>query len=695
MSARRERRREKREARRGGGTPQASGAIAAHLAEGGRQLQAGRLDQAERILGEALSIAPQDPDANHLMGLVYHQAGRSDLAAPLLERAVKAAPKAAIIRVNLGVALEAIDRGDNAIRHYRKAIRHEPAYALAHNNLGHALRQKGQFLEALTAYQRALELQPDHVGAVRGLVHVLQRLRTVKHDANVAELLVQCLHSPFADAMALGGAVARQLCLKYGLTGTDDEADEAGEIGSRPPAEEILQGVDLDALAQDALAIAYFSECLNVAVPLEDLMRFARRGMLMSGETLSDDQRRLAASLARQGYISEYVAHADEDEWKRVDEVRTQLSASVSAGETGATIEEDLLRLAMYDEPAKIDGIDAMLAVPDLPQDIGDVLALTVANRRQEERLKGEIGSFSPIDDQVSREVRGQYEENPYPRWIRSPVRPPEPPAAYLKRLFPHFDPPDFLLKPDLSVLVAGAGTGSHPINVARDMPGARILTFDLSLSSLAYGIRMAGELGIDNISFRQGDILKADLLSGHGPFDMIQCIGVLHHMKDPLAGWRVLAGLLRKGGVFKIGLYSERARQSIVRARSAIADLGLDSAPRTIASFRRMILRGDVAGDFDDVIESRDFFSTSMVRDLLFHVQEHRYTPAQLDAEIRELGLEFLGFEPFDDPTVMEAYRAMFPDDVPMTDLQNWEAFEEKHPDAVPGYVFWCRKPA
>ena len=69
----------------------------------------------------------------------------------------------------------------------------------------------------------------------------------------------------------------------------------------------------------------------------------------------------------------------------------------------------------------------------------------------------------------------------------------------------------------------------------------------DLSLSSLSYAKRKTQELGINNIEYMQGDILKLDQLERE--FDIIECMGVLHHMDDPLAGWKVLVGKLRADG--------------------------------------------------------------------------------------------------------------------------------------------------
>ena len=67
------------------------------------------------------------------------------------------------------------------------------------------------------------------------------------------------------------------------------------------------------------------------------------------------------------------------------------------------------------------------------------------------------------------------------------------------------------------------------------------------------------------------------------------------------------------------------------------------------------------------------DFFSTSECRDLLFHVQEHRLTLAQIQAFLDANNLTFLGFE-LDRGERRAIIAQRFPDDPAMTDLERWE---------------------
>ena len=69
-----------------------------------------------------------------------------------------------------------------------------------------------------------------------------------------------------------------------------------------------------------------------------------------------------------------------------------------------------------------------------------------------------------------------------------------------------------------------------------------------------------------DRIDFAQADIIKLGSIGR--TFDVIEPSGVLHHLADPFAGWRVLVSLLRPGGVMVLGLYSEAARGNVMAAR-------------------------------------------------------------------------------------------------------------------------------
>ncbi len=309
----------------------------------------------------------------------------------------------------------------------------------------------------------------------------------------------------------------------------------------------------------------------------------------------------------------------------------------------------------------------------------------------EERRLRGTIAALTQIVGEVSAAVQAQYEANPYPRWQR--VRRGAAPtslARFLRERFPDADL-DGITDAPARILVAGCGTGRHPIATALRFPDSTVLAVDLSLTSLAYAKRKTRELGIGNVEYRQADILALGSIAER--FDVIECSGVLHHLEDPVAGWRILCSLLRPSGLMRIGLYSEIARRHVVRAREFVASEGFAATPDGIRACRTAILaRGDDPL-LARVARGEDFYSLSGCRDLVFHVQEQRFTLPQIAGLIERLGLQFIGFE-FPDAGAAATYRARFPDDRALADLAHWHELEMAAPDTFAlMYQFWVRK--
>ena len=61
--------------------------------------------------------------------------------------------------------------------------------------------------------------------------------------------------------------------------------------------------------------------------------------------------------------------------------------------------------------------------------------------------------------------------------------------------------------------------------------------------------------------------------------FDLIECAGVLHHMENPNGWLENFDGTFKPGGLMMIGLYSDLARQHIVRVRQEILQHGVNPA--------------------------------------------------------------------------------------------------------------------
>jgi hypothetical protein len=163
--------------------------------------------------------------------------------------------------------------------------------------------------------------------------------------------------------------------------------------------------------------------------------------------------------------------------------------------------------------------------------------------------------------------------------------------------------------------------------------------------------------------------------------------------MRDPAAGLAALAAKLRPGGVMKLGLYSRRARPLITLARERIAALGLDASADSMRAFRARILAGEIEG-LEALAESSDLYALSACRDLLFHVQEHQFSPPEIGALLDAEGLRFLGFQ-LPSYDVLERFQARFPAGEQLADLGCWDRFEADHPGTFSNtFQLWCQKP-
>ena len=133
------------------------------------------------------------------------------------------------------------------------------------------------------------------------------------------------------------------------------------------------------------------------------------------------------------------------------------------------------------------------------------------------------------------------------------------------------------------------------------------------------------------------------------------------------------------------------QSTEVIVEARKEIASLGLGTSATEIRNFRELLRKSEIH-DVKQLSAFSDFFSLSELRDLVFHVQEHRFTIPQIKNCLDELGLNFCGFENKD---VISNFRKLYRNETDIYDLELWHQYEERNPRTFAGmYQFWCQKP-
>jgi SAM-dependent methyltransferase len=125
-----------------------------------------------------------------------------------------------------------------------------------------------------------------------------------------------------------------------------------------------------------------------------------------------------------------------------------------------------------------------------------------------------------------------------------------------------------------LRALMAGGGSGDGTIMLAQQMttlrrPG-RVTWLDRSAHARRIATARAATRRLDNVSFEEGSLLDLPG-SGLGPFDYIDCCGVLHHLPDPAEGLAALAAVLAPGGGMGIMVYAPHGRTGVYMLQDAL----------------------------------------------------------------------------------------------------------------------------
>ncbi|HLX29916.1 MAG TPA: tetratricopeptide repeat protein [Casimicrobiaceae bacterium] len=667
----------------------------AHNGLGIAQKDRGRLDEAERSFRTAVSLEPRYVDAHVNLGNILCDLGRREEAVRIYRNALAIGARSPYLWFNLGNALTDLRAVDEAAHAYRNAISLAPDFANARVRLGDALLALERLDDALAMYASALALE-ETIDAIAGFVNAFDEARLVAADPRIEAMAVRALTVPWARPAELAGACMR-------LLANDDDLRRpialAIDAWPRRLASDSLFGPDRGEAALGNVLLRTLLESTPACDPnFERFLMLVRAAFLVDADLRTFDDRALAfaSALARQCFINDYVFSFDDGEIARAQALRDRVSRLLGSGVAPPAIEVAIV--AAYFPLNSLANAGSLLAHA-WPEPVVALLTQQLREPRQEQELRESIRRLTGIDDRVSTQVRNQYEEHPYPRWVR--LRP----SSLTASLASHYAGALGAVAAEAArsslpqeaprsvrVLIAGCGSGQESIELAQALPQATILAVDLSLASLGYAARRARDLGIVNVEHAQADILK--IASLRQTFDFISCVGVLHHLDEPIHGLRELVRVLAPNGAMLLGLYSDRARADVIAAKAFIAERGYAPTDADIRRCRQEMMSREHVQRFATLARRRDFYTTSECRDLLFHACEHRFTLPEVRRLLDEAGLSFEGF-------VLSAphasrYLRQFPSDPRMADLDNFETFKAQYPQLFAGmYIFRVRKRA
>ena len=645
--------------------------------------------EAEEYYRAIMRSLPADAWTLNYLGVVLHAQGQYVQAREVLGKAVRVSPQNIEAWINLSNTDLAMGDLDACEVSLKAALGKNPESPQLITKLAEVLTSKGQSEEARELLTSAAFRRQDDLVLLAVWGSNFLSSFILFYDDRIDGLLCKVLALPTTWASAYARPVYRylnrhpilmEMMARIGVAeaGQAPSYDAHAYILSTIKSLVTMMGLSS---AVDADHEVFFTE-----------LRRLQLEQISAGSSEVSAPLPFSVALAQFCFNNDYVFYETSGEKARLALLKETIETSAASGVVDW---KQVVCFCSY-RPLTALSVAANIAQSPYPEGLGDLLTQQFTEPAVEKEVLPTIAALRPIKDTVSRKVQDMYETSPYPRWTKpclvSPV------ASFSKALaldgvsgLPH----DRAIDGGTRILVAGCGSGQHSMLSGSRYRPANVTAVDLSLSSLAYAVRKTRELGLTNINYFHGDLLDVQHL-GHR-FELVESVGVLHHMQDPMRGWKALVDVLEPGGIMKIGLYSRRARETIVELRKHYVREGIVPSPDEVRAIRRDIIARASGGDanLQQFLAIRDFFSLNEAIDLLFHVQESAYSLVEIAAMIEELGLKFMGM-----CLPQDNFRTLFlaeqGPDADVTSLFQWDQFEQRHPNAFIGmFVFWLVKPA
>jgi len=383
-------------------------ALAAH--------QSGKLDEAESLYRRILAADARNFDALHMLGMVHFQHGQIEQAEQLVRTALSIRPSIVQCLQNYGNILYCLGRYKDAAESFRCAVIQRPDFFPALRPLVELLLAEGSVAEALDHARRGLAI--IETWETKSLVGLCLCSPLVEPGmSDLRALLLRALSEPWADPQDLAATCIRFL----GLNETIRKAVPRAAKAWPNLTECLFTQQDLAQFAEDRLLPALL-ECGPLrAVGWERFATALRFNLLTTARTapnsaVTEPVLNLYCAIARQCFINDYVFAQSDAEIAAARALRDKLGAMLASGHAVPPLL--LMAVAAYFPLHTLPAAEALLN-QRWPHAVTALLAQQVREPMEERLARSSMPTLTTIDEAVSLQVRGQYEENPYPKWCR------------------------------------------------------------------------------------------------------------------------------------------------------------------------------------------------------------------------------------------------------------------------------------
>ncbi|AAZ58279.1 TPR repeat [Prochlorococcus marinus str. NATL2A] len=671
-----------------------------------------QLEIAEIIIEEAIQLKPSLPNGHCIRGLIlkgldkYHESRLS------LEKAIELDKNYFDAYINLGLLNKDSNKYNEAEEYYLKALEINNKSAIAHLNLGACYKEKQDLDKAILHTKMAIEIDNKLENCYLNLATIYNQIGDYKKSLSLtkkelllhkhSELSYQLISELIKKGEVLNTSEKDNRELLKNLLNRKDISHRElfGNINSLI-SKEILEELSIlesklyenskfNILIKNKELVKALSLLIFCSPLWEKVLGNIRKNILLNysdKDKISNSIFNFIIGLGSQCFLNEYVYYISTEEKDKLKELKKITNnnknqdyklAIISCYQSLSSINDEIINLNTY--------------IPN-KKELNSLLDLQFKELNAEKMISKGIKKIGNIKDSTSKEVKNQYELNPYPRWRYNSYAK-ENKLNFLSVINSEISPNTIksnsvqLTNKKINILIAGCGTGIQIIEASR-YSNCEITAIDLSNSSISYAKRKVDEYGLKNINFIEMDLLE--LTSLNKRFDLIECSGVLHHMNEPSKGLSNLFDVLEPEGFLKLGLYSKYAREEILKARKLIKEKDIKPNIDGIRNFRNDLLNGEIK-EINEISNWSDFYSTSMCRDLCFHTHENCYTLIEIKNMLKVSNLEFLGFTLSKE--IRDKYQIDNKDKDSLKNLELWDKFEKLNPNSFREmYQFWSRK--
>ncbi len=572
---------------------------------------------------------------------------------------------------HIALAANDLDEAETCFEHACRISRVNTKAAVF---LAHVRLLKGDYVEAFQQYRELIKTRADDPQVRNKLFEATSYITADFYSQELEEELLRWFEFEDVDYSQLRGLTTSLLKHKLRLS-------EAG------------CPLEIETLAADPLLIKALSHFCFADPLFERLLMTLRQSILLSSSrqlAINSHFLPLVVAIAHQCELNDAVWYISPQEQSLTEQLTALAGRILTIDNLHSDDVTGLLLLIMMYQPLRTTSLFSRVAGAEWawPEHLTALMNRAIRQPQALLQFAREIPDLGLSASSTSARVRAQYETHPYPSWNSLGYNQPADYYASLQALFPSQLNDLASGSHGINVLVAGCGTGRHALRLARYFHKLNVTAMDLSSASLAYAQMKAEEYRL-NVDFVQGDILVSERLGQD--FDVIECSGVLHHMKSPEAGLKALVARLRNGGLMKIALYSRQARTLVTELRKELAG-DIPESESDIRRVREALLQQN-SDDWAGIFQSPDFYNLSACRDLLFHAQEHVFDLQEIRRMIEHCGLDWVGIvPPAGARTLARNELKLAPENLTLND---WHTLEQLHPALFSGmYQFYVRKP-